>query len=152
MIIQRINRTNPEKVFIIVRNDHSSAIGKGGLCTFNMDGTRNGLDVVPPGTAGDSHTTLLAGVADTAIGAGAYGLAQCYGIRTDVPMYKHGSASNSNAVVGDIMKVITASNCLTAAAVGAVTAWLPEIVMAETFASSNNSDGTTVASVFLRMM
>jgi hypothetical protein len=151
MIIQRINRTNPEKVFIIVRND-GTAIGKGEICVFNMDGTRNGLDVKLPLQLDDAHTTLLAGIADKAMAAGEYGLAQCYGIRTDVPMYKHGSASNSNAVVGDIMEVVTASDCLTAAAVGAVTAWLPEIVMAETFASSNNSDGTTTAAVFLRMM
>ena len=151
MIIQRLNRTNPEKVFIIVRND-GTAIGKGEICVFNMDGTRNGLDVKLPLQLDDAHTTLIAGIADKAMAAGEYGLAQCYGIRTDVPMYKHGSASNSNAVVGDIMKVITASDCLTAAAVGAVTAWLPEIVMAETFASSNNSDGTTTAAVFLRMM
>ena len=152
MIIQRINRTNPEKVFIIVRNDHSSAIAKGGICVFNFDGTRNGLDVLPPSASNDAHTTLLAGFADTAIGIGQYGLAQCYGVRTDAPMYKHGSASNSNAVVGDIMKIVTASNILTAAAVGAVTAWLPAIVMGETFASSSNSSGTTTATVFLRMM
>ena len=39
-----------------------------------------------------------------------------------------------------------------AAAVGAVTAWLPAIVMGETFASSSASSGTTTGTVFLRMM
>jgi hypothetical protein len=152
MIIQRINRTNPEKVFIIVRNDHTSAIAKGGICVFNFDGTRNGQDVVPPSASDDAHTTLLAGLADDAIGAGAYGMAQVYGIRTDAPMYKHGSVTSDAGAVGNVMKVVTASNLLTQIAVGAVTSWLPNIVLGEVFAASNDSDGTTSAAVFLRMM
>lgn len=150
MIIQRINRTNPEKVFLIARNDET-VFTKGQPVVFTFDGTRDGLDTVSCYTGDAAKSTLLAGLADSAIPAGSYGLVQCYGVRTDAVMLKAGTATNKNAAIGDAMVLHTAQDCLSGVAAGAVSAYLPGIVMGETMASSA-STATTTGTVFLRLM
>jgi hypothetical protein len=151
MIIQRINRTNLEKVFIIARNDSAASIAAGYPCVFKFDGTRDGLDIedVKTGAAVKNH--LLAGIVDAAIAAASYGLVQCYGVRTDAAMLKAGSKSNKNAAIGDILVLHTASSILSGVAAGAVSGWLAGIVMGETMASSATVASTT-GTVFLRLM
>ena len=151
MIIQRINRTNPEKVFIITRNDTATAFIKGYPCCFSFDATRDGLDVEDAKAATAVGNHLIAGVNDTALAAGAYGLAQCYGVRTDVAMLKCGTATDKNAAVGDALVLLTASSCFSGIAAGAVSAYLAGVVMGETMASSA-SVVTTTGTVFLRLM
>jgi len=150
MIIQRINRTNADKAFIVIRNSESSAMVKGSPAALAWSGTRDGIDVIYADAAIDAHSVI--GLVDTAIPAGSYGLAQCYGIRTDAVMIKSGSATDGNAVVGDVMILDTTITGLSAAAVGAVSAYLAQAVCGATFASSSVAGGTTAATVFLRMM
>lgn len=151
MIIQRINRSNPEKVFVVVRNDTSSAFTKGAPINYKFDGTRDGIDVedINTGTATKNH--LVSGIADSAIAAAEYGLCQCYGVRTDAVILKCGTATNKNAAIGDALVLDTANDALSGVAAGAVTAYLAGFVMGETMASSS-ATGTTTATVFLRLM
>jgi hypothetical protein len=151
MIIQRINRTNPEKIFVVVRNDTSSAFTKGAPITFKFDGTRNGLDVEDCKTGDAAKNHLVAGLADTAIAAAEYGLCQCYGVRTDAVILKCGTATNANAAIGDALVLHTAQNALSGVAAGGISAYLPGFVMGETMASSA-STATTTATVFLRLV
>jgi hypothetical protein len=152
MIIQRINRTNPEKVFIVVQNGSASSIGKGYPVVYEYDGTSDGLSVTDVNTGAAAKNHLVAGLLDATLAAGAYGLAQCYGVRTDAPFPRHGIATNSNQVVGDAMVLFTASSILSAAAAGAVSAYLPGIVCGQTLASSGTSTLTSTGTVFLRLM
>ena len=151
MIIQRIGRTNPEKIFIVVRNDSSAAIGKGYPCCFIMDTTRDGIDVTDAKTADVARTNLLAGVVDQSLPAGQYGLAQAYGVRDDVVMLKAGSKSDGNAAIGDVLVLHTAISAFSGKAAGAVSGWFAGVVMGQTMASSA-STATTTATVFLRLM
>lgn len=151
MIIQRINRTNPEKVFVVVRNDSSASIGKGYPVVYKFDGTRDGLDVEDCKTAAAAKQHLLAGLLDAALAAGSYGLAQCYGVRTDAPILKCGTATNKNAAIGDAFILHTAASILSGVAAGAVSAWFPGIVCGATMASSS-ATATTTGTVFLRLM
>lgn len=150
MIIQRINRTNAEKVFVVCRNSEATAMVKGSPAALAWSGTRDGIDVIYANADIDAHSVI--GLVDTALAASAYGLAQCYGIRTDAVMIASGSATSDNAVIGDVMILDTTITGLSAAAVGAVSAYLAQAVMGETFASSTASGGTTTGTVFLRMM
>ena len=150
MIIQRINRTNPEKVFVIVRND-TTAFTKGAVIVFTFDGTRDGLDTIDSAAGTAVKTTLVAGIADTAIPAASYGLAQCYGVRTDAIMLHSGTATNANAAIGDEMVMDTTNDGLSGAAAGAVSAYFPGFVMGETMASSATTV-TTTGTVFIRLM
>lgn len=151
MQIQAINGRNAEKVFVVVRNDTSSAFTKGAPITYKFDGTRDGTDVEDCKTGAAAKNHLLAGLADTAIAAGSYGLAQCYGVRTDAVILKCGTATSANGAIGDAMVLHTAQNALSGVAAGAVTAWFAGIALGETMASST-STATTTATVFLRLM
>jgi len=151
MIIQSINRTNPEKVFIVVRNDSAASIAAGYPCVFKFDATRDGLDIEDCKTGAAAKNHLIAGLVDSAIAAGAYGLAQCYGVRDDAPMLKAGSASDANAAIGDILVLHTAASILSGKAAGAVSGFFAGIVMGETMASSS-ATATTTGTVFLRLM
>lgn len=78
MLIQRINRSDPEKVFIVVKNSYSSAaITVGQPVCFDYTTDADGVGVTQPTTA---LLTMPAGIVESSeIAAGDYGLVQVYG-------------------------------------------------------------------------
>ncbi len=78
MLIQRVNRTDPEKVFVVVKNSYSTAaitVGQAVVWDYTTDA--DGVGVTRPTTA---LMKLPAGIVETAsIAAGDYGLVQVYG-------------------------------------------------------------------------
>lgn len=79
MLWQRINRSDPEKCFIVVYNSYSTAaITVGQAVSWDYTTDANGVSVTKP-TAAESGFQLAGIVADTSIAAGAYGLLQVYG-------------------------------------------------------------------------
>lgn len=152
MLFKRINREDPEIVFIIARNDESSAAWiKGAPVVWQADGTRDGVDAIKLSTGGAAKSTLLIGVADDATAAGEYGLVQVYGLRTDAVINQAGTASNANGAVGDVLVPWTASDAFSGAAAGAVTGYSPWAILMETVASSS-AVATTAGKIFLRCM
>lgn len=83
MLVKLINRSDPEKVFITVKNSYSTAaLTAGQACawdyTTDCDGV--GVTLTPAGSAADNGGFAVAGiVADASIAAGDYGLVQCWG-------------------------------------------------------------------------
>jgi hypothetical protein len=151
MIIQRVNRTNPEKVFIITYNDETTAMVKGTVVDFDYDGTDDGLSIVDSSTGDAAKSHLAAGIVDTALAAQAYGLVQCYGVRTDAVILHSGTASNANAAIGDALIMDTTNDGLSGCAAGAISEYFPGFVMGETMASSSGTV-TTTGTIFIRMM
>jgi hypothetical protein len=78
MLFQRLNRSDPEKVFIVVKNTYSTAaITVGQVVCFDYTTDADGVGVTQPTTA---LLKLAAGVVETAsIAVGDYGLVQVYG-------------------------------------------------------------------------
>lgn len=81
MLFQRISRTNPEKIFVVVKNSYSTAALKNGQpviwdWTTDCDGVGVTLATA---TENVSAGQDVAGVAVEAIAAGDYGLVQVYG-------------------------------------------------------------------------
>ncbi len=78
MLIQRLNRTDPEKIFIVIKNSYDSAtLTVGQVVAFDYTDEANGVAVTRPTTV---LLTAVAGiVADATIAPGAYGLVQTYG-------------------------------------------------------------------------
>lgn len=81
MIFQRVNRTDPEKVFIVVYNSYSTAaitVGQVVQWDFTTDG--DGVGVTRPTARATNAGLATAGaVASASIAAGSYGLLQIYG-------------------------------------------------------------------------
>lgn len=80
MLFQRVKRTDPEKIFVIIKNSYSTAsLADGYVVQWDFTTDGDGVGV----TLGNGMATNLgnacAGVAAEAIAAGDYGLVQVYG-------------------------------------------------------------------------
>lgn len=86
MLFQRINRSNPEKVFISVYNSYSTAaitVGQAVIWDFATDA--DGVSVTRPTARATNGGIAAAGVvAEASIAAGAYGLMQVWGYHSAV--------------------------------------------------------------------
>jgi hypothetical protein len=88
MLFQRINRTDPEKVFIVAYNSYSTAaLSNGQAVMWDYATDANGVSVTKP-TAINSHigAPVMAGIAAESIAVGSYGLIQVYGYHSSVRM------------------------------------------------------------------
>jgi hypothetical protein len=97
MIYQRVNRTDPEKVFLVVKNSYSTgalANGYAVIWDFYTDG--DGVGVTKPTARATNAGFAFAGIAAETIAAGSYGLIQIYGYH---------SAALTNTMTGSTVKV-----------------------------------------------
>ena len=95
MLFQRINRTDPEKIFIIVKNSWSTAALADGYCVqwdFTYD--KDGVGVTQPTGMATNLGNACAGIAAEAIASGDYGLVQVYGYHAAVHARANTTASN----------------------------------------------------------
>ncbi len=86
MLFQRVNRTNPEKIFLVAQNSYSTASLTNGQAviwdwTTDVDGVGVTLATATVNVAGGSD---IAGIATETIAAGDYGLLQVYGYHSAV--------------------------------------------------------------------
>lgn len=86
MLFQRINRSDPEKVFVVAYNSYSTAsLTNGQAVMWDYATDYNGVSVTKP-TSINSHigAPVMAGVAAETIAAGSYGLIQVWGYHSAV--------------------------------------------------------------------
>lgn len=78
MLIQRVNRSDPEKIFVVVYNSYATAAITVGQCVvWDYTTDADGVSVTEPSVA---LRSMIAGIVEsTSIGAGGYGLIQVYG-------------------------------------------------------------------------
>lgn len=82
MLFQRIKRTDPEKVFVVVMNSYSTAsLTNGQVVSWDHQTDADGVGVT---LASAGTGVACAGVAAQTIAAGAYGLVQAYGYHSAV--------------------------------------------------------------------
>ena len=88
MLMNRINRTDPEKVFIVVKNSFSTAsLTNGQAVIWDYTADADGVGVTKP-TAGSGRAshfgTAFAGIAAETIAHNDFGLLQVYGYHSAV--------------------------------------------------------------------
>ena len=96
MLIQRANRTDPEKVFIVVKNSYSTAsLSNGQVAQFDYTTDADGVGVTKPVARGTAHVgNVAAGIVAETIAHNSYGLVQVYGYHSGVRVRtKTGGAS-----------------------------------------------------------
>ena len=105
MLLSRINRAIPEKVFICVYNSYSTdSLSNGQAVQWDYATDANGTSVTKPaaGTkAGGKHMGFsFAGIVAETIAAGDWGLIQCFGYHSAIrARTTTGGASNSTPAV-----------------------------------------------------
>jgi hypothetical protein len=82
MLFRRINRSNPEKIFIVVMNSYSTAsLTNGQAVMWDATTDADGVSVTKPAAV---TGVSIAGVAAETIAHNAYGLVQCWGYHSAV--------------------------------------------------------------------
>jgi hypothetical protein len=85
MLFARINRTNPEKVFVVAKNSYSTAsLTNGQAVMWDYATDADGVGVTKPAANAVSHGTAMAGIAAETIASGSFGLIQCWGYHSAV--------------------------------------------------------------------
>lgn len=85
MLFQRINRTSPDKVFIIVHNNEGGNLVRGDVVEFDIPADAGCVPGVSVELADSAAATLVAGVMEGktfgggTVANGEYGLCQVYG-------------------------------------------------------------------------
>lgn len=73
---QKINYSDPEKIFVQVKNGAATAYALGTVPVFDYTTAADGITTIYPTTA---MLNAMAGVSPGALAAGAYGFVQAYG-------------------------------------------------------------------------
>ena len=94
MLIQRINRSDADKVFIIGQNVSGSTMTAGYSVVFDTGASVDGVRVTK---ASSTDLQAFAGVVDTDIASNGFGKVQIYGYRSSAYIY----SSAGDSVTGD---------------------------------------------------
>jgi len=110
MLMNRINRTDPEKVFIVVMNSTATAMTNGQAVQWDFATDADGVGVIKPtaGTGRAGHYgTAFAGIAAETIAASDFGLLQVYGFHSAVRV-RSGTGGKPAIVAGTGLTCINA--------------------------------------------
>ncbi len=152
MLFQRINRSSPEKVFVVAYNSYSTAaitVGQGVQWDYQTDA--DGVGVTIPSLRLSNRGLATAGVvASATIASGDYGLIQVYGY--------HSAARVRSVTIG--IPAIAKGQPLAINAAGAVfclesfaTHFTGQAIWPCAFALAANSSWTTIAkAVFVKAL
>ena len=81
MLFSRVNRSDPERIFLVVKNTYSTAaLAANQWVAWDTITDEDGVGVTKPG--GELRHGSMAGVAVEAVAAGDYGLIQVWGYRS----------------------------------------------------------------------
>ena len=142
MMFQRVSRTNPERVYIVVQNVSGSTLTAGYSCVFDVSASVDGVRVTQASAA---DLQAFAGVADEDIANNDYGRIQIYGYRSSAYIY----SSTGSSVAGDILSPVAAEWGLTPAATATTKSFG---FLAEALAASSSSRYHTTKKVFIRAL
>jgi len=85
MLFQRVNRSNPEKIFVVAQNSYSTAsLTNGQAVIWDFATDADGVGVTRPSARATNAGVAIAGIAAETIAAGGYGLLQVYGYHSAV--------------------------------------------------------------------
>lgn len=106
MLFQRIQSTDPQKVFVIGYNSSSDAWSNGYVVRWDYNTDCDGVGMEKPAASGATGLgrAAVAGVVAESIAAGAYGLVQVYGYHSAVRVTSSttgsGAVAKGTALVG----------------------------------------------------
>lgn len=145
MIFKRVNRTDAESVFIVMQANEAGVAADDVVQLELTAASVNGVLVVQPNT-GELNATV--GIADAAIGNGAFGLVQVFGYRSTSRVLMTGTSLTLGVALGPV----AGSDMLATAASVGPGAYLPAFVLIESAASAPGADSTISKKIYIRMM
>lgn len=143
MLLKRISRSDPEVIYIIVKNVSGSTLTAGYSCVFDVGASVDGVRVTQ---ASATDLQAYAGVADADIADSAFGRIQVYGYRSSMYLL----SSTGSSVAGDNFVSVAAEWGVTPATVGGTSkAWG---FLCEAVTASASSQFNLTAKGFIRAL
>lgn len=139
MIFQRLNRTDPERIFVVMRSNETCSADDCVILETNSDS----IDGVRVRQTDTGLIHAFVGVADAAITSGSYGLIQVYGYRSTSRVFQ----TNTSQDTGVVLTPVAAAAHVQSFASSNV----PYAVLLETIVSSSVSN-TVSRKIFIRAM
>lgn len=155
MLFQQLNRTDAEKVFIIVKNTSGATLAANLPVYFETDEQSDGLAVSQMVTGGNM---LFAGINDASLADDGYGLVQVYGKRTSVvvcPVVSSYSAVPGTRLVGAAGAAYLAFGSMVSANTTEAANLVDTdhfVVSMETIASADGKSATSNCMAFIRAL
>jgi len=152
MIFQRLTRSDPERVFIVVQANEALAIDD--ACCWELNSASiDGVKVRQPDTG---QLYAFVGLADAAIAANAYGLVQVYGYRSTSRVFQTDTSQSMGVALAPVAGQVYLQSVATTIQVSstiATTVTLQPIyaVLGETISNSAGS-ATITAKLFVRAL
>lgn len=155
MLFQRVNRSDPERVFVIVQNTEGSTLSADDCCIWaTASASVDGVAVRAPDT---SHAGSVVGIVDAAITDGSYGLVQVWGYRSSSRVFQTDTSQATGAFLEASLGAVHLSSYASSQTIASNTTVSithrpgPYFVLAETIASSGAS-ATISAKMFIRCL
>ena len=139
MIFQRLNRTDPERIFMVMRSNETCAADDALILETNSDS----IDGVRVRITDTGLLHAFVGIADAAITSGSYGLVQVYGYRSTSRVFQ----TNTSIDTGVVLTPVAGAAYVQSFASSNV----PYGVLLETIVSSSVSN-TVSRKIFVRAM
>ena len=119
MLMKRISRSDPEKIFVVAKNSYDTAsLENGQAVIWDYTDDCDGVGVTKPTANAVSHGASIAGIAAETIASDAYGLIQVYGYHSAVrvrTISTTGNGDNGWAAVAKgtpLVQAVSAVFCL----------------------------------------
>lgn len=113
MLFARIKRTDPEKVYVVVKNSYATAsLTNGQAVMWDYETDADGVGVTKPSASVVGKSNHIAGIVAETIAAGAYGLVQVYGHHTAILVRTTTAAGCKIAVGTGLRAPLAAAFCL----------------------------------------
>ena len=150
MIFQRVNRTDPERVFVTFLNNNAGSTAAGD--TAQLELAAASVDGVKARSVATGNLFAFLGVWDGIVTTGSYGLVQTYGYRSSAKVFQTDTSQDTGQalvpVAGQLYMQTFASTITSN-----VSATIPPImaVLAQSIASSAGSAAASVK-VFIRAL
>lgn len=154
MLFQRINRSDPEKIFVVAKNSYSTAsLTNGQAVMWDYVTDKDGVGVTLATAGAGKHVgSVAAGVAAETIAAGSYGLIQVWGYHSAVRVRTLTGGAPAVAT-GVPLALLTAVFCLEGIASSYASSATSRAYQPIGFALAANSTFTTAAiAAFLKAL
>lgn len=150
MIFQRLNRTDPERVFVVMRNNEGATAAKDDACQLELasasiDGTR----VRQPDTG---NLYAFIGVTDASTADGAYGLVQVYGYRSTSKVFQTNTSQDTGVALTPVAAVAYLNSVATSTTSSANVTQQPIFAALGESIASSSASATISAKIFIRAL
>lgn len=146
MIGQRVNRGDPERLFMVFKNNEGATMPKDSVAQLDLRaGSADGVNIVQPNTA-EQHAAV--GIVDAALTDQSYGLIQVYGYRSTSLV----NNSGTSVAVGLPLAAVAGSDVLSTVNTGAILTTFFKMIAVLMESSTSSATSAVSLKIFVRAL